>query len=252
MFLTTPQSTHFRPEDFAGLAPTDNHFDWSLYYRFKEQRERFWFAKFDAEPRFRAIVAEHVEGFGQTMARTAGFLDGVAAPEVLDVGLSSEQMDRHLIGALGARVTVLDVQEEAGGYFGKVFGDAATFVLGDVVSYSRAGASAGRYDLVFSVGLIEHFPDKTDILQAHVQLARPGGVVLIYAPLDSPLNRELTQVVPEWENFGYRELLTEAELAAACEHPDLEVLATAATGLFSVLWARRRPAAAPTAPDPAP
>ena len=39
MFLTAPQSSHFRPEVFAGKAPRENHFDWGLYYRFKDQRE---------------------------------------------------------------------------------------------------------------------------------------------------------------------------------------------------------------------
>jgi 2-polyprenyl-3-methyl-5-hydroxy-6-metoxy-1,4-benzoquinol methylase len=240
MFLTTPQSSHYRPEKFDHLAKTENHFDWELYYRFKEQRERFWFAKLDTEPRFRTLVAEHFNDFQSSMVRTVRYLEGRTNPKVLDVGLSSEQFDKHLIDSLGAEVTVLDVQQEAEIYFDRVFGGAASFVLGDVNSFSRVDENAAQYDLVYSVGLIEHFPDKTDILRSHVRLTRPGGIVLLYAPLDSELNREFTQAVPEWENFGYRELLTEEELAAACEHPELEVLSTAATGLFSILWARRQ------------
>ena len=240
MFLTTPQSSHYRPEKFDRLAKTENHFDWELYYRFKKKRERFWFAKLDAEPRFRTLVAEHLSAFQSSMIRTVRYLEGHTNPKVLDVGLSSEQFDKHLIDNLGAEVTVLDVQQEAELYFDRVFGDAALFVLGDVNSFSRVEENAARYDLVYSVGLIEHFPDKTDILHSHVRLTRPGGIVLLYAPLDSELNRELTQAVPEWENFGYRELLTEGELAAACKHPELEILSTAATGLFSILWARRQ------------
>jgi 2-polyprenyl-6-hydroxyphenyl methylase/3-demethylubiquinone-9 3-methyltransferase len=40
----------------------------------------------------------------------------------------------------------------------------------------------GRYDLVYSFGLIEHFSDLSGILRAHAVACRPGGVVLVTAP----------------------------------------------------------------------
>jgi len=40
----------------------------------------------------------------------------------------------------------------------------------------------GRYDLVYSFGLIEHFTDLPGILRAHAAACRPGGVVLVTAP----------------------------------------------------------------------
>ena len=42
--------------------------------------------------------------------------------------------------------------------------------------------SPGSFDVVYSFGLIEHFSDPRAIVRAHVQLARPGGTVLIGVP----------------------------------------------------------------------
>ena len=74
---------------------------------------------------------------------------------------------------------------------------------------------------------------------AHQRLTASGGLVLIYTPIDTPLNRRLTRMVPDLENFGYRELLTPDELAEAVQRPGLEILARATVGLFSAVWARR-------------
>ena len=40
----------------------------------------------------------------------------------------------------------------------------------------------GRFDLVFSCGLIEHFEDPAPIVNAHVKLLAPGGTALIAVP----------------------------------------------------------------------
>lgn len=41
---------------------------------------------------------------------------------------------------------------------------------------------AASFDVVFSAGLIEHFDDPRPIVRAHVDLARPGGRVVITVP----------------------------------------------------------------------
>jgi SAM-dependent methyltransferase len=40
----------------------------------------------------------------------------------------------------------------------------------------------GRFDVVYSLGLIEHFGDVTDAVRAHVDLVLPGGLLLLGAP----------------------------------------------------------------------
>ena len=125
----------------------------------------------------------------------------------------------------------------------RAFGGRGTFILGDVITLARDGTHGGRYDLVYSIGLLEHFPDKSEILAAHIRLAKPGGLILIYVPIDTEANRTLTGMAADWENFGYRELLTPEELGRACDDPALEILQIEAVGFFSAVWGRKRPSA---------
>jgi 2-polyprenyl-3-methyl-5-hydroxy-6-metoxy-1,4-benzoquinol methylase len=240
MFLTAPQSRHFLPLRFEDLSPRENHFDWDLFYRFKDERERFWLDRMETDSSFRSLVERHFTEFHGSIEDTIRFLDAVPEPLVLDVGLSSEPLDRALMTRMKARLVVLDLQEAAATAYESVFAGRGSFVLGDVVSYAAEPANAESYDLVYSVGLIEHFPDKRDILGAHVTLTKPGGVVLIYVPLDSDDNRRLTSMAAEYENFGYRELLTVNELESICADECLEVLASEPVGFFAAFWGRKK------------
>ncbi len=240
MYLTAPQSSHFDPGRFRRASPRDNQFDWDLYYRFKEERERFWRERLDRDAAFRQTASEHFAAFGQSIEITLGLLASTPHPSVLDVGLSSEQLDRAILKKTQGAVAVLDVQEEAARSYERAFGGRGSFVLGDIVTFARDDANAGRYDLVYSVGLLEHFPDKTDILGAHVRLTRPGGLVLIYVPIDTAVNRAMTGLAAEWENFGHRELMTPSELRYACRAEDLDIVRSEAVGFFAAVWGRRR------------
>lgn len=56
----------------------------------------------------------------------------------------------------------------------------------------------GRYDLVYSLGFIEHFGDLTDVMRRHVQLARPGGIVIVGCPNLRGINQWfLKRLAPE-------------------------------------------------------
>ena len=238
MFLTSPQSSHFDATRFATAAPNANHFDWELYYRYKDERDGYWIEQLGGDTEFHREARAHVLAFDGSIARTRALLGGVPRPHILDIGLSSEKLDGTLLDELDARLTVVDVEAAAEDYLGMMDADSR-FVISDVISLAQQAEHAGQYDLVYSVGLIEHFPAKDAIMGAHCQLAAIGGLVLIYAPIDTPLNRRLTSMIPELENFGYRELLSPAELAEAVSCPDLEIVASEAVGLFSAVWARR-------------
>jgi SAM-dependent methyltransferase len=239
MHLTAPQSSQFDATKFSRLSPRENHFDWDLYYRFKDQRERYWRERLDGDASFRALATEHFTSFQRSIETTMRLLEPFAAPRVLDIGLSSEQLDRAILKRTRGHLTVLDLQPPAEEAFKRAFGDRGTFVLDDVISFARVESHREQYDLVYSIGLIEHFPVKIDILDAHVQLTSPGGVLLLYAPIDTDTNRRLTGLACEWENFGHRELLTPDELQAICAHPDLEILAAEPVGFLSAVWARK-------------
>ena len=239
MYLTTPQSRYFDASRFAECAPRENHFDWDLYYRFKDDRERFWRDRVESDHSFRARVADHFTAFQRSIDDVLALLRSTAEPRILDVGLSSEQLDRAILKRTAGHVAVLDVQQEAARSYHQAFGERGSFVLGDVITYAREPANADRFDLVYSVGLIEHFPDKSDILGAHVRLARPGGLVLLYVPIDTPENRFSTGLIPDWENFGHRELLTPDELREICKAAQLDILSVEAVGFFAAVCARR-------------
>jgi SAM-dependent methyltransferase len=245
MHLTSPQSSHFDAARFHERSPRENHFDWDLYYRFKDQRERFWRDRLDREPEFRALAAGHFAAFHASIETTMRLLQPFDAPRVLDIGLSSEQLDRAVLKRTRGRVAVLDVQPEAAKSYEQAFAGRGSFILDDVISFARVEANRGQFDLVYSIGLVEHFPDKTDILDAHVRLTSPGGLLLLYAPIDTEINRRLTGLASEWENFGHRELLTPDELRQMCAHPDLDVVSAEAVGFLSVVWARKRDRSSP-------
>jgi SAM-dependent methyltransferase len=241
MYLTEPQSKYFDPGKFRACSPRENHFDWDLYYRFKDERERYWREQLDRDAAFRQVASEHFAAFQRSIEVTLSLLDSTPSPSALDIGLSSEQLDRAILKRTRGTVAVLDVQPEAARSYERAFGGRGSFVLGDVITFAQDAANAERYDLVYSVGLLEHFPDKADILGAHVSLARPGGLILIYVPIDSPANRALTGQAADWENFGHRELTTPDELHQTCLGADLDIVRSEAVGFFSAVWARRRP-----------
>jgi SAM-dependent methyltransferase len=240
MYLTGPQSSHFDAARFHGRSPRENHFDWDLYYRFKDQRERYWRERAEDDPEFRGQVVDHFTSFQRSVDTTIELLAAIERPRVLDIGLSSEQLDRAILKRTRGDISVLDVQQDAAHAFERAFGGRGAFVLGDVISFSLDPANVGRFDLVYSIGLVEHFPDKSDVVGAHVRLARKGGIVLVYVPIDSEINRTLTARVPEWENFGHRELLRPEELRQVFSGHDIDIVHEEAVGLLAAVWARKR------------
>lgn len=88
---------------------------------------------------------------------------------------------------------------------------------------------AGRYDLCFSVGLIEHFdpPGTARAVAAHFTALRPGGVALITFPTPTWLYRAtrfLAEKTGQWIFWDERPLL-ESEVRAAVR-PHGEILHT--------------------------
>ena len=66
----------------------------------------------------------------------------------------------------------------------------AEIILADIM---EAPLSAGAYDVVLSLGFIEHFTDPWPVLERHVRLAKPGGIVVLEIPNFTGLNRWILQ-----------------------------------------------------------
>lgn len=81
-----------------------------------------------------------------------------------------------------SRVTGLDYSEtgieKQKKYFIKLGIDGES-VCEDILSYT---GSENIFDLVYSLGVIEHHDDPSLMIQAHLRLAKPGGLVLIAIP----------------------------------------------------------------------
>ena len=69
---------------------------------------------------------------------------------------------------------------------------------------------APEFDIVLSVGLIEHFPDehKPHCTEFHRRFLKPGGYAVVTTPRNQLRSRLYYRVMGELVNFGYRELMT--------------------------------------------
>ena len=89
--------------------------------------------------------------------------------------------------------------------FAPVYGDRVRYREADV--FEPAADLAGRYDVVLSVGLIEHFTDEeiVRLVRLHADFARPDGLVVIAVPTPT---------------IFYRIVRTGAELLGIWQFPD--------------------------------
>ncbi len=55
-------------------------------------------------------------------------------------------------------------------------------VAGEVVQGDLFGPAADRYDIVYSLGLIEHFDDPGDVVRHHLKFLHPGGLLVLGCP----------------------------------------------------------------------
>lgn len=54
-----------------------------------------------------------------------------------------------------------------------------------------------KWDLVYSVGLIEHFTDTTDVVKKHLELVKPGGYLVLIIPNHSGFHGKILKWVDE-------------------------------------------------------
>lgn len=71
-----------------------------------------------------------------------------------------------------------------------------------------------EFDIVISVGLLEHFPDehKPLAVEFHRRFLKPGGYALFTTPRLSVNSRAFYIIMAEIMNFGYRELMTARQM----------------------------------------
>lgn len=67
-----------------------------------------------------------------------------------------------------------------------------------------------EFDIVLSVGLLEHFPDelKPEVLDWHRRFLKPGGYAILTTPRDQVRSRLFYTIMADVMNHTYRELMT--------------------------------------------
>jgi SAM-dependent methyltransferase len=119
------------------------------------------------------------------------YLTGGPELDVLEIGGSSGRYLAYLYRRLGCRVHVLEsspVGCEAARRNFELLGIPGTVQFGDMFDESL---SLGSMDVVYSLGLIEHFDDPSAVARAHLRLLKPGGLLIIGAPNLAGINRHL-------------------------------------------------------------
>jgi hypothetical protein len=97
-----------------------------------------------------------------------------------------------------------------------------SFVTDDIrnLPYGR------EFDIVVSVGLIEHFPDayKPEAIDFHRRFLKPGGYAILTTPRLQLKSRLFYHVLADWMNYTYRELMTVAQMGLYLYENGFEIL----------------------------
>jgi SAM-dependent methyltransferase len=94
-----------------------------------------------------------------------------------------------------------------------------------VVSDIRDLPYGAEFDVVVSIGLVEHFPDehKAEAFALHRRFLKPGGWVVITTPRDQWRSRAFYTVMSDIMNYGYRELMDVWQLGMYATENGLDV-----------------------------
>jgi hypothetical protein len=102
-----------------------------------------------------------------------------------------------------------------------------------------------EFDVVLSVGLLEHFPDeyKPLCLDFHRRFVKPGGWVLMTTPRDQVRSRAYYTVMADRLNFGYRELMDVWQMGLYAHENGFDIRRAGVIKAHNGLVTRVRPAA---------
>lgn len=174
-------------------------------------------------------------------------LDGAAAPRILELGCGPALDALQLADRAGTEVHALDAAAAA-----LERAAAASGALGRDVRLHRAdvrrtGLASGSFDLIFSQGLLEHFPDPSPVWAETARLLKPGGFAVADVPQAfNPYT--LAKLWHRWRGdwpWGWETQYTRAGLRAAAAAAGLTSIAARGYGyrggvLDITAWVRDR------------
>jgi SAM-dependent methyltransferase len=82
-----------------------------------------------------------------------------------------------------------------------------------------------EFDVVVSIGLLEHFPDahKAECLEMHRRFLKPGGTVVMTTPRNQFKSRVFYNLMADWMNHGYRELMNVRQMGLYCHENGFDI-----------------------------
>jgi ubiquinone/menaquinone biosynthesis C-methylase UbiE len=113
--------------------------------------------------------------------------DGAAPGSCLEVGAGRGSIS-SFFAAVGCRCTLLDSSAAVLSVAEQIFaanGHDASYVVGDA---NRLDFPDGRFDVVVSIGLLEHFENIDSPLREQLRVLKPGGRCFCYVVPENPLN----------------------------------------------------------------
>ena len=110
------------------------------------------------------------------------FMPRDASLTAAEVGGAPGQYLAYMHRSLGYRVTCIDYS--AIGCQKTIENFHLLDIPGEVIhaDLMAEGTNLPTFDVVYSLGLIEHFVDRMPIVERHVRLVRPGGLLVLGVP----------------------------------------------------------------------
>ncbi|MGH9454184.1 MAG: class I SAM-dependent methyltransferase [Terriglobia bacterium] len=101
---------------------------------------------------------------------------------VLEVGAGGSLVLPHLARHAGFRATGIDYSLSGCRLFANNF--RVLGIAGDIVcdDFLQSSIRPGQFDMVYSLGLIEHFDDLAGVVRAHLNFLKPGGILFLVSP----------------------------------------------------------------------
>jgi SAM-dependent methyltransferase len=173
----------------------------------------------------------------QMVAIIQKYLGDIAELNVIEVGAGVGDFS-IILNQLGARTTLADYSPEAIEKAKKRFkahGLTADYVLADMLNVPSG--LRDKFDMSFSLGLGEHFDGqhRADIIAAHAQVLRPGGLTFISVPYRySPAYRLWMRSMIKHDSWAYGLEIpfSKREIKALGERAGLESLGFIQSSFF--------------------
>jgi ubiquinone/menaquinone biosynthesis C-methylase UbiE len=141
------------------------------------------------------------------------------APKILELGAGTGKISSELLKRYGGEAVLVDNNDRAFSLHESFIKDCNNikYVKND---FFNSGIE-DKFDLVFSDGLLEHFSDKSRILNLHKSFLKPEGKILIFALNDNLFTKFLERVE---KKMGYSEPISLKECVKLCETTGLKII----------------------------